>query len=561
MSFTGKPNVGGGELSGQLSGGSIQFGLVNAAGETVSFKGTLAETEIAGTYETSSGDQGVWEGTWTPDPPAMDEVEWPPPGAIVAEPAPVVEDVEPPLSGIRLYKPQPAPTSWKWWGPSWGPFWRLARAIAQTVGANVMVNPVSTDPIDQNEPEVGVDWVNGTDRVIVGANDFSFSGGGNPRPGYYASADGGISWPWSGEIPGLAAYDSGGDPVVEFGPANRAYYSGIAFDNGDVCATDNTVFVATSTNGGQSWSNAVSVVTAPAGSGIGHDKPWLAVNNVPGSPGYSNVYVSWTVFAGGGTCTSSRIHLARSINGGVSFSQIGPVSDNTSGFVQGSSIAVATNGDVVVAWRQGSQIMFDRCTNAGTTCGADQVVATIHPIPIGVGLPGLSPRVRSNPSIAVQTRNSGAATYGFIFLVWAAKRDAGASTDADIWFTWRHFAGSSFATPVAIEPVPQDEFFPALSIDNIGFMNVAYYRRTSQAANTFNTYGTISLTGDVWSAPLKINNGPDIIPVNDFIGDYIGVDCVSRSNIRPVWMDSRLQPIADPPPRNQDIYTAKVSGC
>jgi hypothetical protein len=72
---------------GELSGGSIEFGFVNAAGETVSFKGAFVETEIAGTYEISSGDQGVWEGTWTPDPPAMDEVEWPPPGAIVAEPA------------------------------------------------------------------------------------------------------------------------------------------------------------------------------------------------------------------------------------------------------------------------------------------------------------------------------------------------------------------------------------------------------------------------------------------------------------------------------------------
>lgn len=553
MVLTGSPNVSGGDLTGELLEASIQLGIVNAGDQTVTFHGTLVGTVMTGTYATLSGDRGVWEGSWTGDPRAIGPADWPPPGSIVAEPAPAVEDTEPHFSGVRLAK-RSTHTMYAWWHK----LGHLARAFAQSVGANVMVNPVATDGgEDQNEPEVAVDWPNETNRVVAGANAFALA---EPVAGFYASADGGVTWPWSGPIPGLTEYDASGDPVVDFGFLNRVFYAGIAFDEGDLCGSasaENNVFVSTSPNGGQNWGNAVPIATAAGGSGVFHDKPWLAVNKIVGSPGFTYVYVSWSVFSGStSNCSNARVRLARSTNGGQFFTDV-PVSDNISGFVRDSTVAVAANGDVVVAWRQGSQIMFDRCTNAGTACGTDQVVATIHTFN---GLPGLSSRPDSAPSIAVQTRNSSAATYGFIYLVWPAKINA-SSDNTDIFFTFLHPQNPSFAEPVVIGQTSQDEFFPTISVDGEGFINVAFYRRTSQQANTFNVYGMTSLSSDAWSTPVKINDGPDIIPVNDFIGDYIGIDCGSHSNIRPIWMDSRLQPGAPPPPRNQDIYTAQLSGC
>lgn len=245
------------------------------------------------------------------------------------------------------------------------------------------------------------------------------------------------------------------------------------------------------------------------------------------------------------------------------------MSHNTNALSYGVNATIATgpSGVVSVAWlsiadQQPQRIMFNQCPLGSSCSGTDRVLATINH-PLDDHLPGLSFKVRSGPQIAIFTRDSSLQIFGYIYVVWAAKRDSGASTDTDIYMTASNDGGATFRCPIfgstastcAIAATPEDEFFPAISIDKQNFINVVYYRRTSQSASTFNVYMiTSGIAGENWSTPIRINSGPDIVPVDDsFIGDYIGIDSDSHQNIRPAWMDSR--------DGNQDIYTAKVSGC
>jgi len=72
------------------------------------------------------------------------------------------------------------------------------------------------------------------------------------------------------------------------------------------------------------------------------DKELLAVDNNPASPFYGRIYIVWTDFGAGGPIASKF-----STDGGTSWSSQITVG---SGIVQGAWPTVAPNGDVYVAW-------------------------------------------------------------------------------------------------------------------------------------------------------------------------------------------------------------------
>lgn len=84
ISFAERPDLGTAELSGEISGSVISFGVVGANGQLITFSGAVSDARLSGTFEGTSGKQGVWEGFWTGDPPAIDVAHWPPPDAVTA---------------------------------------------------------------------------------------------------------------------------------------------------------------------------------------------------------------------------------------------------------------------------------------------------------------------------------------------------------------------------------------------------------------------------------------------------------------------------------------------
>jgi len=297
------------------------------------------------------------------------------------------------------------------------------------VGTNVLVNNVNDNNYAQNTPEIAIDRVSNPNKIAVGATDYSLSPG-IPKAAYYFSTDGGASWPSGGAIPGLTNYGVNGNASLAFDGNGRVFYAGSALNGSN---PNNAVFVARALNGNTHYEPMLGIVASSTSISTLHDQPWVAVNR---SNGY--VFVCWTQRSGGGT--TNQIMLARSTNNGQSFSATVTVSDDTNS--AGCSIEVESNGAVDVAWiKNNNQIMFDRCTSDGTTCGTDTALSSTftacNTIPLAGyenDVPGYVVRdvtINSNPTIAVDNRPGG---NNYRVVVWCVKTTS-PTVDYDVYFT------------------------------------------------------------------------------------------------------------------------------
>ena len=563
------PELKSGTISGSATGTALTMVMRQGGIDVATFSGSFSDNAIIGKFQTGTGATGNWAGSWRADPPQVVQT-WPSDVQLVDPVA--VEPRLPRVSGVKRHATVPAPVSVSLLerGRQWieqtvaafgdtmftQAFNHLVDAAfaAVTVGANVLVNNSSDSGNAQNEPDIAISRVN-NQKIAAGANDYSISPG-NARNGYYFSTDGGATWPSRGQVPGLStSYSFGGDPWLDSDASGNFFDAGIAFNSG--ASTSNAIFVAKALATDASYQNAKMVATSPSDTTAFLDQPQVAVNRVSGTTGFGNIYVCWTRLTNeqpDGTFLNGEIRLAVSTDGGSNFNMGGiKVSDDNDS--DSCTLAVSIDGDVNIVWlRNGNQLVMDTCTNGGTTCGTDQLIANITPLP-GT-LPGLQFDVTSHPQLAIDNEPSG---NGYKAIVWADYRNSGAS-NADIYFTFAQAHGS-WITPKAIASTTTDEFFPTITIDTNHLQQVLYYRRTSQSGNTFNTFIILSGNGTGnFSTPVQLNDGGNIIPATDptFIGDYIGLDGVA--NRQPGWMDSR-RTIPGSSDKQQDIYTATVSGC
>ena len=522
LSDPSRAEIDGGLINGSVAENSLTVTVSKLGTQVASFSGSLSGTSLVGSYSTPSGDTGMWAGGWRSNPPVIART-WPA-GTVVLPYVPV-PDAPAQLSGVLLAPP-----------PALGGQSRLdGSAAAPTISTNVRVSVAGQSY--QNEPEVAIHRHN-SQYVAAGANDQT--GHADYQAGFYASTNGGTTWPYKDVIPGLTAYNAGGDPVLDFGPDGFLYYAGVAFDR-PRCPSGtgkNAVFVSTSYDAGRTYQNAVLVASSTNAQNLTNDKPWLAA--APGVAG--RVYLTWTKVTS--NCTNSRVWEAVSTNWGANFDAGRVVSDDSDSTA--SSVAVGTDGVVNIVWlKNGNKIMLDRCTAGGTTCGADRLVANITPLPSTIA--GF--KVNSFPTLAIDNASGGS---GYMAIVWADKR----SGNADIYFTLSSDNGNTWLTPKAIASTPTDEFFPTITIDDSHLQRVSYYRRVDSSTTSFNLFFITSGNGQGnFTAPVMVNDGGNIGPgpgsPANFIGDYIGIDASTVS--QPVWMDSR--------DANQDTYAATASGC
>lgn len=552
-----------GTIDGTLSGTSITMRMTAAGQPAADFAGALTASGIKGTYQTTSGDHGEWEGSWQADAPVLTSNSWPEGTIIIPAGSVPVNTFDRRSSVLRAEATGSFPSSY---GPLW--HWLKVRsAYAQATG-NSRVSKDVDGGFRQNEPEIAVDpfW-SGQNRLIAGAIDRSFVGfQGIPRLGAYYSTDAGTTWATNPTmLPIPSTYAAAADPVLDFDCLNRVYYAGLAFDDPlegqDGCSAeccDIAIVVSRGDptfDGGVGWENAVVVESFGPNSFRTLDKPWLAVDQNLNSPYLNNVYVTYTrsVTSGEDRCRIASVVMKRSTDRGGSYGPLVLVSDyspNLDDDNTWSQVAVDLNGDVNVMWvDRYQQIQFDKCTNGGTSCRADRAVAQIHPP--SHPLPGTTFTMSWIPSMAIDTR--GSSPNGYIYVVW----NDGRSGNSDIYFTRSVDGGTNFAPARAIASMAQDEFFPAIGVSSNHIIYVIYYRRTG-IADTFNTYMIFSTdAGQNWSTtPTQVNNGGNISDADQGdIGDYIGIDAGYGSNprINAVWMDSRRN--------QQDVYSVNAAGC
>lgn len=443
------------------------------------------------------------------------------------------------------------------------------RASASTSVTNVQVNRVFTGPFPtnkQNEPSLAQNPTNAL-NLISGSNDeIQEPSCTNTTPsscpfvsgisnsGYYASFDGGKTWPCQGLID-LSAFGeyAFGDPAQAFDSKGNAYYGTLAFPfqaTTDELATglQADFFVAKSTDGGCHYASAGKVSgNSPA---IFDDKDAIGADANPGSPFRDSVYASWTKFTTGG----DQIMFSRSTDGGATWSNPLPISpdynNGAAGGRQGSAVKVGPDGTVYVVWldtvnKQNVERM-SVSHDGGKTFPAQNI--TVAPVTDdGVSpLPGTSFRQdsRTFPSFSIGAT-------GTMYVAWSNRTNG----HAVVQLATSTNGGTTWSAPITAGDVTgRSAFFASVAADPNGNVDVAFLAMDEVPTGTvpaagivhYDAYFTQSTDGGAtFGAPVKISTAssdPDGSSTNalhaQFLGDYITV-VADASHAYAVWTDSR----------------------
>jgi hypothetical protein len=248
---------------------------------------------------------------------------------------------------------------------------------------------------------------------------------------------------------------------------------------------------------------------------------------------YGRLFVGWVQFSGNGG--KSPVDIAFSDDDGQTWT--GPIRVSAKGnqFDQDVRPSVAPDGSVYLSWvntqtsegKKGAFVMVDRSTDGGLTWGNDRVAATVE-VPIPGTLPNSTYRVFEDAwSTVDQVRGTLQVAY--------TDEKSGA---ANVYVTHNLTAGdlTQWSTPVQVKASPNEQFFPWISSAPNGRVDLVYYDRTCDSADTLNcvtlsstanggaSWTTIALTstgfdGDKYQACLAFVEPPDCGTF--FLGDYI----------------------------------------
>ncbi len=454
-----------------------------------------------------------------------------------------------------------------------------ALRAAPTV-TNGQVNRVVAGPFPtnkQNEPSLAQNPTNPL-NLIAGANDEI----GEPRctnttpsacpfvngvsvSGFYASFDGGQTWPCQGLID-LSTFGeyAFGDPSLAFDSRGTAYYGTLAFPNARTATPAELAtglqadfFVAKSTDGGCHYTAAAKV--SGASPAIFDDKDAITADANPHSPFRDSVYAVWTKFTGQKVSAGfggDQILFARSTDGGASWSAPLPLSpahnNNHVGGRQGAAVKVGPDGTVYVVWldtvdKQAVQRLAISHDGGMTFPGPNITVAVVTDDFVNP-VPGSSFRqdARTFPAVSI-------APAGTLYVAWSNHTNG----HGVVLVTHSTTGGLSWSAPVVAGNVSgRSAFFASVAADPAGKVNVVFLALDDRPAGTapgagvvhYDAYWTQSTNGGTsFSSPQRISTAssdPDGSSTNglgaQFLGDYITAVADARGGrVLAVWTDAR----------------------
>ncbi len=483
-----------------------------------------------------------------------------------------------------------------------GPFTAICTS-ATAFGSNVMANCDST-VLPHNETAVIVD-PSDPNHLSAGSNDTELppngaSGSAKSAAGYYTSFDGGRSW-LNGQVPN-GGFSHTSDPAVGFDTLGNLFYGVVAFDLGlGGTALGGAIQVSRSTDGGRTFEAPVIVERSTAGT-IEEDKPYLVVDTNPNSPFRDSIYVTWTRFhfSSTGKYLESPIFFSTSRDGGLSWSAPKEISGTNSGVCtfsgtplsfdgrckedQFSSPVVAPDGTIFVAFENEQaindgqfrdQYLVVKSTDGGVTWSAPVRASDIihdgvsdYPINI-VGRQTLSNsqfRVNSAGNLAVDVTN------GELVVVWSDNRKGtAANTNTSILMARSSDGGNAWGAPITVSAAANDQFYPWAAFAPDGTLNVAFFDRSFDPANSKYgiTLARLAPQGKKFASQ-RVDTG--LSDPNHarwfsgatggktlFLGDYNGLAVGSDGVAHPVWTDMRrvvaTQGISG---TTEDAFTAAV---
>jgi hypothetical protein len=437
----------------------------------------------------------------------------------------------------------------------------LAAPAATSVSAQL---DVTRDQFANNEESLGM---SPDGSLLAGAwNDWEFNDG----CGFSYSTDGGTSWAPESFVPGLTqftndpdvpgtgSFEIAGDPAVAYNPKFGTFDVVCQSFNGSppfeiqLMATtfdpakanpnaDVNFSYGTAVGGPPAWTTPVSVAsghsngTQKGGNGQFPDHETIAVDTGRGAGHhFGRLFVTWAQFNGLGR---SPINLAYSDDDGHTWTGPIRVSDQGHQFDQDARPAIGPDGSVYVTWVNGPNetslknnvVMAAKSTDGGNTWSPSFTAAAIV-APIPGKLPNSQYRVFTDAWSAVD-QASGKLVIGY------TDQKSGA---ANVYAVHTPTPGdlSSWSAPVRVKASANQQFFPWLSSAPGGRVDLVFYDRTCDPADTRNcvtlastsdsgqTWGITPLTqtgfdGDAFQACLAFVEPPDC--GNFFLGDYIAV--------------------------------------
>jgi len=336
--------------------------------------------------------------------------------------------------------------------------------------------------------------------------------------------------------------------------------------------------------------------------GILEDKPYLTVDTNPTSPFLNSVYVTWTRFHfSSGVYLESPIFFSASRDGGQTWSAPTEISGTNRAVCtfsgtplpydgrckedQFSSPVVASDGTISVAFENEQaindgqfrdQYLVVKSTNGGATWSAPVRASDIihdgandYPINI-VGRQTLSNsqfRVNSAGNLAIN------AAADELVVVWSDNRNGTATnTNTDVFFVRSTDGGTTWSRPAAVSSAPNDQFYPWAAFGPDGSLNVSYFDRRYDPANS--KYG-ITLArqapGTTNFKAREIDTG--LSDPNHarwfsgatggktiFLGDYNGLAVGSDGVAHAMWTDMRrVVTVLDRTGTTEDVFTTAIA--
>ncbi|NUM32797.1 MAG: exo-alpha-sialidase [Bacteroidetes bacterium] len=374
-----------------------------------------------------------------------------------------------------------------------------------------------------NEPSIFISPVNPA-KIVVGSNIYN----------QYYSADTGRTWTWKKLTSSYGVY---GDPVIYADNEGNFYFTHLAasktkqyphwFDR---------IVIQKSTDGGVSFNNGTF---AGFNGDKDQDKPWIVCDNH--SKNYrGNIYVSWTEFdnyESNDPNDFSRIRIARSTNGALSFENAVTVSDTTGdcldddNTLEGATAAIGPKGEVYLAWAGHGKIFFDKSLDGGLSWAKDKVVANQDD---GWVLK-FEQLYRSNGLPFLVADNSDSKYKNRIYIVWGEYLK---DLKGEIKLIYSDNGGETWSKEITVNSDSKgDQFLPHISVDpSDGSVYVVFYdRRNSKFNIATDVYVAVSTDGGNTFLNKRITDIPFFTPgYRIFFGDYNGISA-QNGIVRPVW--------------------------
>lgn len=323
----------------------------------------------------------------------------------------------------------------------------------------------------QNETAIAVH----ANIVVVAYNDSrGWPGNGCPTqaPGYQISGwayslDYGATFTDGGPLPVTNRVNVQGDPWLAVGPNGEIYLANLW--NG---VSGLAVLSGTITEKGVVWNPDPAVLTGATG-GPTWDKEAIAVD-----PATGYVYLTYTRFGGVGGIT-----LYRSFDGGASFE--GPIPIATGSTRQASQAVVGPSGEIHVMWTErtgaaSTGIGYSVSYDYGTTWAAPRIIAPQR----NVAVLGAD---RASPFGHMVLDHTGGEYGGSLYVTYHSSHVSGSHND--VFLVHSRDGGQTWSQPLMVndDGTTTQQWWPTVSVDDAGFVNMFYYDRRAFPANSRET--------------------------------------------------------------------------